>query len=108
MVEKTPNDRDLISIITICFNAEQNIAKTMESVLNQTYHNIEYIIKDGKSLDRTNEIIEQYKEKFEKKGIRFLHIIQEDQGIYDAMNQAINSITGQYVIYMNEIGRAHV
>lgn len=91
----------LITIVTVCYNAEHCIEKTMQSVLSQTYPDIEYIIKDGSSTDRTNEIIEQYREKFQQRGIKFEHIIQKDKGIYDAMNQATKEASGEYIIYMN-------
>ena len=52
-----------ISIITVCFNSEETIVSTLNSVLSQTYHNIEHIIIDGGSIDRTLDILEQYKFK---------------------------------------------
>ena len=94
-------DNILISIVTICFNAENGLEKTMNSVLSQTYNNIEYIIKDGGSTDRTNEVIVKYKKKFEQKKIRYINISQKDQGIYDAMNQATDIASGKYINYMN-------
>lgn len=92
---------DKVTVITICFNAEKTIEKTMRSVLEQTYSNIQYIIKDGNSKDKTNEIVERYKDEFEKKNIEFLHIIKNDNGIYDAMNQATKQATGKWINYMN-------
>ena len=59
-----------LSVVTVCLNAENCIALTMESVLNQTVPVYEYILVDGGSTDRTNEIIEEYKEKFLEKGIK--------------------------------------
>lgn len=97
----TQNRKILITVITVCFNAEKFIEKTMDSVLEQTYENIEYIIKDGESTDRTNEIINSYEDKFEQKGIRFYHIVGKDGGIYDAMNNAIEKACGQYVHFLN-------
>lgn len=91
----------LITVITVCFNAEQFIENTMQSVLNQTKEEIEYIIKDGKSTDRTNEIVENYRARFEQKGNSLLHLVREDSGIYDAMNQALENATGQYVYFLN-------
>ena len=60
-----------VTIITICFNSEAVIKKTIESVLNQTYTDIEYIIIDGASKDKTVEIAESYKVAFADKGIDF-------------------------------------
>lgn len=90
---------DRVSIVTICLNEEKNIKQTLESVLEQTYTNIEYIIKDGESTDRTNEIIKQTLENYNGKEIKY--IIQKDTGIYDAMNQAIDFCTGDWVIFIN-------
>lgn len=95
-------DRDImVSVITVCFNAEAVIEKTMKSVLEQTYTSFEYIIKDGCSTDRTNSIIKEYEKKFQEKGIPFQHIIQSDKGIYDAMNQATEAAKGRWLNYMN-------
>ena len=80
-----------VSIITICFNNASEIEYTIQSVVNQTYNNIEYIIVDGKSTDKTIEIINNYREKISK-------IISEpDKGIYDAINKGIRNATGDIV-----------
>lgn len=91
----------LITVVTVCLNAERLIGKTMKSVLRQTYGNIEYIIKDGCSADATNEIAESYRDKFERRGVRLVHISQKDAGIYDAMNYAVEKAQGQYVYFLN-------
>ena len=57
-----------VSIITVCRNSEKTIAQTIESVLNQTYDDIEYILIDGNSNDHTVDIIQGYKESFLQKG----------------------------------------
>lgn len=90
-----------VTVVTICFNAEAVIEKTLKSVLEQTYTNFEYIVKDGNSTDNTNKIIEQYEPLFKKKNIQFQHIIQKDSGIYDAMNQATKLAKGNWINYMN-------
>ena len=80
-----------ISIITICFNNASDIRPTIESVINQTYNNIEYIIVDGASKDNTLEIVNEYKSKISK-------IISEpDKGLYDAINKGIKAATGEIV-----------
>mgnify|MGYP002741566027 FL=1 len=84
-----------ITIITICYNAEACIERTILSVINQTYPNIEYIIIDGNSTDNTLQIVEKYKDKITK-------IISEpDKGIYDAMNKGLRITTGDWVNFMN-------
>ena len=66
------------SIITVCFNSEQTIEKTILSVLSQNYNNIEFIIIDGQSKDNTLEIINNYRDKID------CIISEPDKGIYDA------------------------
>lgn len=91
-----------ISIITICFNNEKDIRATIESVLSQTYFNIEYIIKDGGSKDSTIGIANEYKEQFENiPGRTFKVISCQDKGIYDALNQGINAATGDVVGFIH-------
>lgn len=87
----------LISIITVCFNSAKTIRQTIESVLNQTYTNIEYILVDGKSTDNTVEIIKEYEPKFAEKGIIYRWISEPDNGIYDAMNKGIKMATGEWI-----------
>jgi len=87
--------KNKISIITICYNAEDTIEKTITSVINQTYKNIEYIIVDGKSNDNTLKIIDKYKEHISKV------ISEKDKGIYDAMNKGIKEAYGQIIYFLN-------
>lgn len=90
-----------VSVITICFNSETVIAKTIESVLNQTYREIEYLIVDGDSKDKTVEIAESYRERLEAEGIEYKVISEPDNGIYDAMNKGIRNATGELVGIIN-------
>lgn len=92
------NKNSLVSIITVCYNSEKYIRDTMESVLNQTYDNIEYIIVDGKSRDNTLDIIKEYESKFNG---RMKWISESDEGIYDAMNKGINLATGDIIATIN-------
>ena len=90
-----------VTVITICFNSEAVIKKTIESVLNQTYTDIEYIIIDGASKDKTVEIAESYKDTFAEKGIDYKIFSEPDKGIYDAMNKGIAKATGELVGLIN-------
>jgi glycosyltransferase len=87
-----------ISIITICYNSEKYIRSAIESVLNQTYENIEYIIVDGMSKDTTMNIVKSYEPKFNG---RMKWISEKDHGIYDAMNKGIAMATGDVVGILN-------
>ncbi|MFB5085890.1 glycosyltransferase family 2 protein [Psychrobacillus sp. PGGUH221] len=84
-----------ISIITACYNAEKTIEQTIQSVITQTYDNIEYIIVDGASRDRTMEIVERYRKQID------IVISEQDQGIYDAFNKGLKVSTGDYIQYLN-------
>lgn len=87
-----------VSIITVCRNSESTIRETIESVLNQTYPNIEYIIVDGKSTDETINIIKEYEPLFRG---RMRCISEKDSGIYDAMNKGIRMAGGQLIGIIN-------
>lgn len=91
----------LVSVITVCFNEGETIRNVMDSVLSQTFHDFEYIIKDGGSTDGTAEVVESYRSKFEKKGISFTVISGRDRGLYDAMNIAASKSRGTWINYMN-------
>lgn len=83
------------SIITVCKNSEKTIEKTIKSVIEQTYKNIEYIIIDGKSTDNTIALINRYKDKIAN------FISEEDNGIYEAMNKGISLATGDFILFLN-------
>lgn len=84
-----------ISIITVTFNSSKTLAKTIQSVVNQTYKNIEYIVIDGGSTDGTLDIIKKYDNYITQ------WVSEHDNGIYDAMNKGINLATGDYVYMLN-------
>ncbi len=84
-----------ISIITVCYNSEQFIKSAIDSVLDQTYNDIEYIIVDGASKDKTIDIVKSYGNKIAK------FISEPDKGIYDAMNKGIQIATGEIVAILN-------
>jgi glycosyltransferase involved in cell wall biosynthesis len=85
----------LVTVVTIVFNGEDFIEDTILSVINQNYSNIEYIVIDGESTDKTTEIIKRY--------VPHIHywVSEKDSGIYDAMNKAIDAATGEWMIFMN-------
>ncbi len=91
----------LVSIITVCYNSEETIRDTLESVLNQTYTNVEYIIVDGESSDQTLSIVEEYRDRFEQKGMRYVVVSEPDKGIYDAMNKGTRIAEGELVGILN-------
>jgi len=84
-----------LSVITIVYNNAKDIERTMLSVLNQTYSNIEYIVIDGASNDGTVDIINKYKDRLA------IVVSEQDRGIYDAMNKGLALATGDYVLFMN-------
>ena len=84
-----------ISIITINFNNLGGLKKTVESVLAQTYKDIEYIIIDGGSTDGSREYIEEHKNEFA------YWVSEPDSGIYNAMNKGIDKATGEYLFFLN-------
>jgi glycosyltransferase involved in cell wall biosynthesis len=87
-----------VSIITISLNSSNTIRETIESVLCQTYANIEYIIIDGKSTDGTIDIIKNYESIFEG---RLKYISEPDNGLYDALNKGIKLSTGDIIGILN-------
>lgn len=87
-----------VSVITVSFNTAKTIENTLQSVLRQTYSNIEYIIIDGASTDNTIDIIKKYETKFNG---RLKWISEKDDGIYDAMNKGIRMCTGDIVGFLN-------
>lgn len=84
-----------ISVITVVYNSERYIEKTINSIINQTYPNIEYIIIDGGSTDGTIAIIKKYEEYLTK------WISEIDDGLYYAMNKGIKTATGDYIWFIN-------
>lgn len=89
------HEKPVVSIITSCLNCENTIEKTIQSVLCQTYPNIEYIIIDGGSTDGTLNIIQKYKSEIAK-------IISEpDSGVYYGMNKGIVHSTGEILYFLN-------
>lgn len=83
------------SIITVTFNAESFLERTILSVLEQTYSRVEYIVVDGASKDGTLAIIERYDKRISR------WISEPDKGLYDAMNKGMKMATGDYLCFLN-------
>ena len=83
------------SIITVTYNAADTIEDTIQSVISQTYHHVEYIIIDGASKDNTLNIVDRYREH-----ITCL-VSEPDKGLYDAMNKGMQLATGDYLCFLN-------
>ena len=81
-----PAEYPILSVITVCFNAEKTIERTIKSVLQQTYSGIQHIIIDGSSTDGTMNIINNYRDKIA------VVISEKDAGLYDGMNKGIKFI----------------
>jgi glycosyltransferase involved in cell wall biosynthesis len=84
-----------VSIITVTYNAEAVLQATLDNVLGQTWKDIEYLIIDGGSKDRTLEIVERYRDRLA------VVVSEPDKGLYDAMNKGLDRATGEYVCFMN-------
>lgn len=83
------------SIITVCFNSDKTIRDTIESVLSQQYSDIEYIIINGASTDKTQAIINEYADCID------VVVNELDRGIYDAMNKGLSLATGDWIGFLN-------
>lgn len=89
------NNMFKVTIVTVVYNGESTIEETIQSVITQTYDNIEYIIIDGASADNTIKVAEKFKGKISK------IISEKDNGIYDAMNKGIHNAGGDYMLFLN-------
>jgi len=95
LLRETRPDRPLVSIITVVYNGAATLERTIQSVLGQTYDNIEYIIVDGGSSDGTLDLVRRYWDRLD------LWVSERDKGIYDAMNKGIAMATGDVVGILN-------
>lgn len=89
------NKKPLVSVITVCFNAEKTLEKSIQSVIGQSYEPIEYIIIDGGSIDNTLNIIKKNEDKIS------YWLSEPDKGIYDAMNKGLSMAKGEYIAILN-------
>jgi len=95
LFKKSIISKPLISVVTVVYNGEKSLEQTIQSVLEQTYDNVEYIIVDGGSTDQTVEIIKKYEEQID------YWISEPDNGIYDAMNKGASLCSGHYIAFLN-------
>ena len=95
IIKKSTPEHPLITVVTVVFNGEATLEQTIQSVVNQTYDNVEYIIVDGGSKDRTLDIIKKYEDRID------YWQSEPDKGIYDAMNKAIELASGDWINFMN-------
>lgn len=93
--KKSLPDKPLVTVITVVFNGEKYLEQTIQSVINQTYDNVEYIIIDGGSTDETMEIIEKYNDVID------YWVSEPDRGLYYAMNKGIALSRGEIVGLIN-------
>lgn len=91
------------TVVTITYNAEAVLQRTLDSVFAQTYKGVEHLIIDGASKDRTLALVEAYKQKSDESETEHKVIIQSepDHGIYDAMNKGLTQTSGDYIVFMN-------
>ena len=90
-----------LSIVTVCYNAEQSIEKTIKSILKQTVPVYEYIIIDGGSNDYTMKIVKDYEDEFKKINVRYFFKSEPDRGISDAFNKGIQIASGDIIGLIN-------
>lgn len=91
--------KDLVSIITPCYNGEEYIDQYAKSILNQTYNKLELIFINDGSTDSTEEKILSYQKQFEEKGIRFIYKKQENKGQAAAINVGLKIFEGEFLIW---------
>lgn len=91
------------TVVTITYNAAAVLQRTLDSVLQQTYEDVEHLIIDGASTDATLSMAEAYKQRSDQSDGDHQVIIQSepDHGIYDAMNKGLTQASGDYIVFMN-------
>lgn len=87
--------KKLFSVVTIVYNDVKNISRTIESVINQNFDGVEYIVVDGASTDGTSDKIKPYLSRISS------YVCEKDSGIYNAMNKGLELVKGDYVLFMN-------
>lgn len=97
----------MITLVTVTYNAAKTIERTLHSIEQQTFTDIQHIIMDGGSKDNTVAIAEAYKERVKEKGVDVVIVSERDKGLYDAMNKAIAIAKGNYVCFLNAGDKLH-
>lgn len=91
----TFSPKKLLTVVTVCYNAQKNIEATLQSVIKNITPDVDYIVVDGNSTDETISIINKYKNLITK------IISEKDEGIYDAMNKAIKNCNSHFILFIN-------
>lgn len=94
-------DNPLISIVTACYNSAETLGRAFDSVLDQKYRKVDYVVVDGASSDGTLDIIKRYQSEFQSRGSQFRWISEPDDGIYHAMNKGIAMAQGDIIGILN-------
>lgn len=98
----------LMTVVTVTYNAEATIERTLQSVEAQTYSRVEHLIVDGCSSDATLQHVQRYIERSNTQSGHNIRVVREpDKGLYDAMNKAIGMAEGAYVIFLNAGDKFH-
>lgn len=93
-IKKSYKDKPLISIITVVYNGEAYLEQTIQSVINQSYDNVEYIVIDGGSNDGTLDIIKKYEQQID------YWVSERDNGIYSAFNKGVRVAQGEWISFL--------
>lgn len=92
-------EKGLVSIITPCYNGEKYLDRYFQSIINQTYRPLELIFVNDGSTDKTEEIVNKYREQLEKENIKFIYLYQENAGQAAALNKGLKIFTGEYLTW---------
>ncbi len=92
---KESQEKPILSIITICYNIKDEIEKTCQSIVNQTWQDFEWVVIDGGSTDGTVDILNKYRSRIN------VFISEPDKGVYNAMNKGIKLASGEWLNFMN-------
>lgn len=98
-IENNGLENGLVSVISPCFNGETYLARFLDSLLAQTYPNVELILVNDGSTDRTEQIALSYAPLFKKKGYRYVYLVQENRGQASALNQGLKLFRGEFLTW---------